>query len=401
MATATTIATKEPWQMTKDEWGGYYTEEFQLLLKEKTNAVNEIHDLSFESANYKLITRAQNRLSRIQSRIEQISNPNYLNRTHKQIISLALSEGKPVPAEVLKDYPELGKGEPKQRTLGGGNVPDIGSIGNPVVSSYGLPAYRHDGFWYTEGWSMSGSGKLDWHRVTDPRFQTECDALYASSEDIAKGHTDAKAWLAEAKEKTKTWGNPKAPAKPEAKVEGTGKDIEKLPTANLSGVGTGDKFVYVKTKEGWVKGEVKSYPFGFKGKNAQIQLLEGSRKGRYVAIDPIQEYAKVKRFVGAQPEAAAEAKAKPEPKQHKEIGILQTKPTKQSDRALAIDRSLLAKQVVSVDDPRWLKRPNRFDVRGVDTPGSHRIIPGVAYADRGKQRLSRKHHRGWKKVKFG
>jgi hypothetical protein len=73
---------------------------------------------------------------------------------------------------------------------------------------------------------------------------------------------------------------------------------------------------------------------------------------------------------------------------------------KQSDRAIAIDRSLLAKQVVSVEDSRWLKRPNRFDVRGIDTPGHGRIVPGVAYADRGKQRLSRKHHRGFKRIKF-
>jgi hypothetical protein len=29
---------------------------------------------------------------------------------HKQIVQRALSEGKPVPAEVLKDYPELARG---------------------------------------------------------------------------------------------------------------------------------------------------------------------------------------------------------------------------------------------------------------------------------------------------
>ena len=83
----------------------------------------------------------------------------------------------------------------------------------------------------------------------------------------------------------------------------------------------------------------------------------------------------------------------------KEIAVLQTKPTKQSDRALAIDRSLLAKQVVSVDDPRWLKQPNRYDVRGIDTPGSGRV-GRTGYTDKGKQRMSRRHHRGWKKVKF-
>jgi len=99
-------------------------------------------------------------------------------------------------------------------------------------------------------------------------------------------------------------------------------------------------------------------------------------------------------------EPKAEAKPKEEPKPRKEITVLQTKPTKQSDRALAIDRSLLAKQVVSVEDPRWLKHPNRFDVRGIDTPGSRKIVAGVAYSDKKAKRLSRRKHRGFRRIKF-
>jgi hypothetical protein len=69
---------------------------------------------------------------------------------------------------------------------------------------------------------------------------------------------------------------------------------------------------------------------------------------------------------------------------------------KRSDRAMAIDRSLLAKRVVAVDDPRWLKHPNRLDVRGIDTP----VRPGVAYADRQAKRLSRRKHRGFRRIRF-
>jgi hypothetical protein len=74
---------------------------------------------------------------------------------------------------------------------------------------------------------------------------------------------------------------------------------------------------------------------------------------------------------------------------------------KRGARAVVIDNSLLAKRVLPTDSAGpWLKRPNRFDIRGVDTPGRGRIVAGVAYADRGKQRLSRKHHRGFSRIKF-
>lgn len=99
------------------------------------------------------------------------------------------------------------------------------------------------------------------------------------------------------------------------------------------------------------------------------------------------------------PVPSRSSRIKSERKPSREIGILKPKPAiKQSYRGVAIDRSLLAKNVVQVNDTRWLKQPNRYDVRGIDTPGSRRIIPGVAYADKGGKRLSRKRHRGWKRL---
>jgi len=75
----------------------------------------------------------------------------------------------------------LGRGKPERRGLGGGNVPDIGSETNPVTSPYGLPTYRKNGFWWTQGYSMTGSGERTWARLTDPKMQAEYDANYTEA----------------------------------------------------------------------------------------------------------------------------------------------------------------------------------------------------------------------------
>jgi hypothetical protein len=123
------------------------------------------------------------------------------------------------------------------------------------------------------------------------------------------------------------------------------------------------------------------------------------------AASLVRQFTARKLEAAPKPEPRAEAKAKPKrepkPKKEKEIGILKPKPAAkpQSDRALAIDRSLLAKNVVQSTDPRWLAQPNRYDVRGIDTPGSGRI-GRTGFTDKGKTRLSRRHHRGWKKAQL-
>jgi len=74
---------------------------------------------------------------------------------------------------------------------------------------------------------------------------------------------------------------------------------------------------------------------------------------------------------------------------------------KRSPRAVAIDNSLLAVKVVPMSKAGlWGKHPNRLDIRGVDTPKRGRIMAGVAYADKGQRRLSRRQHRGWKRIKY-
>jgi len=48
----------------------------------------------------------------------------------------------------------------------------------------------------------------------------------------------------------------------------------------------------------------------------------------------------------------------------------------------------------------WAKQPNRLDIRGVNPRGRSRVVPGVAYADRKQNRLSRIRHKGFKRIKY-
>jgi len=52
-------------------------------------------------------------------------------------------------------------------------------------------------------------------------------------------------------------------------------------------------------------------------------------------------------------------------------------------------------EVISIVAPH----KSRLDTRDIDIP-SNRIRPGVAYADRTAQRLSRRHHRGFRRIKL-
>ena len=99
-------------------------------------------------------------------------------------------------------------------------------------------------------------------------------------------------------------------------------------------------------------------------------------------------------------------KPKPERKAEKMLAseaqaLIAKTQSKRSSRAVAIDRSLLAVEVVPMSKAAtWAKNPNRVDIRGVDTPGRGRITPGVAYSDRKGSRLSRTKHKGFKKIKY-
>jgi len=177
-------------------------------------------------------------------------------------------------------------------------------------------------------------------------------------------------------------------AKPEPKAEGKGKGWKPITIEGVECLAKRDPDApsFAKWKIVEAKTGASVLPPSWEG-GLSAGTLEGAK---HIAQRELAKMGKEK----------IEARIKELQKPKREIAALKTKPVKQSDRALAIDRSLLARQVVTVDDPRWLKRPNRFDVRGVDTPGSGRIRAGVAYTDKGKKRMARKPHKGWRKIKF-
>ncbi|OGP65554.1 MAG: hypothetical protein A3K22_01960 [Deltaproteobacteria bacterium RBG_16_42_7] len=86
------ISPKEPWEMTSDEWFNY---KFNKLSK-KTQGQIRSHEKGFVS-------------------IEKIRTQT--NSEHNRNIQRAFSEGKLVPPEVLKDYPELAKKAEPERSI--------------------------------------------------------------------------------------------------------------------------------------------------------------------------------------------------------------------------------------------------------------------------------------------
>ena len=84
---------KEPWEMTKRDFENYYDpKKGTTSTEEITQRHSDLFD-KLDSETKKVIGKPDN------------FDPGY----HEGIVKQALSEGKPVPAEVLKDYPELGE----------------------------------------------------------------------------------------------------------------------------------------------------------------------------------------------------------------------------------------------------------------------------------------------------
>jgi len=83
-------------------------------------------------------------------------------------------------------------------------------------------------------------------------------------------------------------------------------------------------------------------------------------------------------------------------------GLIERVQANRTNMAIILDNSLQANRIIPISQAEvWAKNPNRMDIRGVDTPGSRSSIKrGRAYADKGKQRLSRVRHKGFKKIKL-
>lgn len=133
-----------------------------------------------------------------------------------------------------------------------------------------------------------------------------------------------------------------------------------------------------------------------------LARLKDSIKGRAAkeTTGPLlKTLAKAKPSKAAKPKPATRAKAM---LAHDARAIIARVQSQRSNLAIILDNSKQANRIIPESKVEvWAKNPNRYDMRGVDTAGSStNIKPGVAYADKGKQRLSRSRHKGFRKIKL-
>ena len=89
---------KQPWQMTREEYvGDGYIQTGRVTVRALKQQVNEWQGRVDVMPDSEGATQGLARASRKQNRANE----------HDKGVQKALSEGKPVPAEVLKDYPDL------------------------------------------------------------------------------------------------------------------------------------------------------------------------------------------------------------------------------------------------------------------------------------------------------
>jgi hypothetical protein len=117
---------KEPWEMTKDEYVADYkarqlqrANELEQQIKEGTYSRSEqgqygLKNLTDAEARRKAASELESAKKEKPDWWYQEDVPNY----HKNFIKTALKEGKPVPPEVLKDYPDLAKAAGKTQDTG-------------------------------------------------------------------------------------------------------------------------------------------------------------------------------------------------------------------------------------------------------------------------------------------
>jgi hypothetical protein len=103
---------KEPWQMTRDEFYDFYGGDSNFGNLITAHGANKPDIDDFTESEYRRFKEAK-RLAKVKATdvlplLDKAKNKNRIIY-HYTIIKNALSEGKPIPPEVLKDYPELQK----------------------------------------------------------------------------------------------------------------------------------------------------------------------------------------------------------------------------------------------------------------------------------------------------
>jgi len=447
---------KEPWQMTQKEYVTDLSETFEPVVF-GTQVGSKVR---WRGTGEKAIAKQKADILR--------GAP----EAHRYKVRQALSQGKPVPAEVLKDYPELGKGAVKRPLLTEG-IEGLSGVEraywdgrNNKLTVYYNPDTDSDQIktrvakYLTDRQLQESVEKMSFLSTERGTFKAEKPkAEEVSSQFKILGRDasgEANVWKAQNGEIIERIGGGEKRGWYKTQV-GSTEFVGKTAERALEMATEWRNKEPFKGKEGWeiprkdwmtahLAGHKVPWPSGVSGEPTGgigqtadphwVMVERAVKAGKPVPANVLEKYPDLQKLAKPEPKAETlevkakamgltesqlaqakkegvttelglrriekntrreQAKPKEEPKPHKEIAILQTKSIKQSDRALAIDRSLLAKQVVSVNDPRWLKHPNRLDVRGVDTPSRARPSRGV-YADKGQSRMSRKPHRNWKRI---
>lgn len=124
---------------------------------------------------------------------------------------------------------------------------------------------------------------------------------------------------------------------------------------------------------------------GLSPRERDAYLMGMSRKEPLEGVEPI----KLEKFYEIM-EAAEKGKPSVKRKEPKEVTAtthiqITRVQSKRSSKAQQIDQALLAAEVVPVEQAeKWLKRPNRYDIRGVDTPGVITKAPKPSRSSRSK-----------------
>jgi hypothetical protein len=330
-----TPATKEPWQMTKGE---FFDQEWT---KRTTSSSPKAEDRLFSSTADEMDIKWR----------------------HKNAVQVALKEGKPVPTEVLKDYPELkAKGE----------SPNVLNL-TKEAEGKGLK-YLNDITDYVKD-------KVNPQMTHDERTKLKTE-VYNALTEIDKGKPTLAAQVTQklAKELKVEKPTPKVehPVQPQATEQ---KEVS-MPKTTAVKVGKprAKRTKHAIDIDKAIRAEEVVSPTNKEGVE---KWKEHPERLDVQGIDtPPTKQARKPRIKTEKPKAA-----KAEPTEHKEptTYVVSLDDTR-SPHAIAIDRGIQAKDVVTRRNKegvsRWRSHPNQMDVSGVDTRRRKSKPPTRAILDR-------------------
>ena len=381
---------KEPWEMTQAEFDTWKKEQGRLKTEEWNRAGSKGFPPSLGIDTVAARTALAEKAGYI---LPRDANIVIGMKYHKLAVEAAAKAGKPVPEAVLRDYPEMGKADKPKAQAKATSKQDTYYIGEATAGG-GVAFKPVKGRKVTvpgyEDYEFFAHGETGVWRVTDAKSgaaltrlaDTIKDAIAEAKANLDKAGGRAAFDKLQAEMVKKSGISPRFPAETPKAEPPTKAD----PTTAKADIAQASK--------DWLSGRAYIDNAG----NYRIKA-EGKAKG---TIAPWNKAAK-KAFASVSDLHAHAHKGRPDtPKVTEGTAqrLIEKVQAKRTSRALSQDEARLAQTVLPASQAaRWAKAPNRFDIRGVDTPGRGRIQPGVGYADKGKQRLSRQKHKGFRKIK--